>query len=118
MPLNSLQLLILEVLEDQSEGYLCSEYSSAFVAVGLEDREELRQVLISLQDSGLVEFFTEEEETTVVKVEKDERGKPKIHKDQYVPILDEEGNIQTEVVTTTVDAGWVITEAGRLELTS
>lgn len=118
MPLNSLQLLILEILGDQSEGYLCSEYSSAFVAMGLEDREELRRELIYLQDNGLAEYFTEEEETTVVKVEKDERGKPKIHKDQYVPILDEEGNIQTEVITNTVDEGWVITEAGRTELTS
>lgn len=118
MPLSSTQYLILEILDNQSEGYLCSEYSSAFISVGLEDHLNIRQELVNLQNDGLVEYYTDEEETTVVKVEKDEKGKARVRNGLYTPLLDENGDFQTEVITNVVDEGWIITEAGRTALTS
>ena len=112
--LTSLQHNILEVLNTQSEGYLCSPFASAFVAVGLEDVEEIEQELIKLQNDGLVEFYYDKETHTLIKVERDSEGNPVTDESGAVkPILDEDGKLTTEDVEEIVDSGWIITDEGK-----
>jgi hypothetical protein len=106
---------ILNVLAGQSEGYLCSPVSAAFYSVGLFDPEESEKELIELQNKGLVEFYTAQEETTFLKAERDDNGMYVLDEDQqFIPIINEKtGKPETESVTQVVDAGWIITEKGR-----
>lgn len=115
--LTGIQYAILQVLSVQSDGYLCGTQASAFVAEGLSDPLEVYTVLAELQDMGLVEFYTEEEQITLIKVERNEEGKVVLNSNGSVrPILDEEGQIQTEVLSQVADEGWVITPAGKAEV--
>lgn len=119
MALNSTHYLILQVLANQSDGYLCGSSASAFIAEGLDDPGQVELFLIELQEQGLVEFFIENEELTVLMVERDEQGSIVYEGNgKIAPILDNEGNVQTEVIVTPVDSGWIITAAGRTELTN
>jgi hypothetical protein len=113
-----LEAAVLQVLSWQSSGYLCSPDASAFKSQGLEDFEEIEKALISLQDEGYVEFYTDEKEIDIIQVEKDEDGKPVIDEETggVKPILDNEGNLVLETVTQIEDTGWIITDKGRTEL--
>jgi|SRR6185295_2138238 len=111
--LTSMQAAVLQVLSWQSSGYLCSPYASAFVSQGIEDIEGIEKALTELQEMEYVEFFTVEESTDIIQVERDIAGNPVIENDSVVPLTDEDGNLQIETVTQVIDAGWVITDAGR-----
>lgn len=113
--LTPIQAAVLQVLSWQTPGYICSPYSSAFVSQGLENPTQIEEALISLQEGGHVEFYTEEESTDLVKVKRDEAGNPLLDEEtrRVIPIRDEEGNLQIETVTKVVDAGWIITDVGR-----
>jgi hypothetical protein len=111
--LSGIQYAILEVLSGQREGYLASPDAAAFQSIGLFDPVVVEKELVVLQDMGYVLFFMEEEHTTVVKIERDENNKPVMTGDTYVPILDEDGNVQTEEITQVVDTGWILTDKGR-----
>lgn len=112
--LTSLQHLILETLSVQSDGYLCSPDASAFIAVGLEDAEQVHTELVGLQDAGMVEFYIAEDHIDVVKVEKDGDGNPLLDENgAIIPIVDDEGNIQIETIVQHADSGWILTDEGR-----
>lgn len=114
MELTTLQHAVLETLSVQSDGYLCSPQASAFIAIGLTDPELVQSTLVELQNAGLVEYYVDEDHITVLRVEKDVDGNAVMNTDgSFKPILDEEGQIQTEVLVQQVDAGWIITEQGR-----
>lgn len=116
--LTPIQAAVLQVLGWQTPGYLCSPSASAFVSQGLEDPDGIEEALISLQDQGFVEFFTEEESTDLIKVERDKHGKPILDEitGRVKPVKDGEGNVEMETITQTVDNGWIITESGREQL--
>lgn len=116
--MNPLETAILQIMSEQSEGYICNPMTSAFIAAGLEDFEGTKEALASLGEEGYTEFYTVEEETDLIKVERDKDGNPIMDEEtgNIVPILDEDGNIQIETVTRTVDAGWIITDAGKQAL--
>jgi hypothetical protein len=116
--LSPIQAAVLQVLSWQTPGYLCSPDASAFVSQGIEDVDGIKEALIDLQYMGFVEFITDDETLTILKVKKDEHGKPIKDDvtDQFIADLDEQGKTQTEDIVETVDSGWVITDAGRTEL--
>ncbi len=112
--LTPLQAAVLQVLSWQSPGYLCSPEASAFKSQGLEDTEGIKEALVFLQENGYVDFYTDEEQVDLVKVERDAKGKP-IRDDitgAVTPIKDGDGNLMIETVNQVVDAGWVITDEG------
>lgn len=113
--LTPIEAAVLQVLSWQSPGYLCSPVASAFVSQGLENPTQIEEALISLQDKGYTEFFTEEEATDVVKIERDAKGQAVADEKTgaIIPIRDKDGNLQIETLRKTVDAGWVITTAGK-----
>jgi len=112
--LSTIQHAILQTLDTQSEGYLCSPDASAFIAIGLENAEQVHAELVDLQNNGYVEYYEEEEHIDVVKVEKDAEGNPSVGPDgNIIPILNEEGNLQLETFVQIADSGWVITGKGK-----
>lgn len=112
-----LQQLVLMVVASQSENYLISPEASAFKAEGLWDDNQINQALIELQDMGYAAFYTDDDETTFLMYKKDEEGNPILTEEgAMVPVLDEDGNVKTQIITTTVDSGWQITDDGRKAL--
>jgi len=113
--LTSMQAAVLQVLSWQSPNYLCSPYASAFVSQGIEDVDGINEAFVQLQEMGFVEFFTVEESTDIIQVERDIVGEPVTDPEtgNVIPVKDEDGNLIINTVTQTVDSGWVITDAGR-----
>lgn len=111
-----LEQLVLQVVGSQSDGYLISPDASAFVAEGLVNLEQVNEALVSLQDQRFVEFFTDEETATILKVIKDENGAPLLENGVPVPELTEDGKTQTEEVSHVMDSGWAATDSGKKAL--
>jgi hypothetical protein len=116
MDLTGAHYAILQVLSNQSEGYLCSSKASAFVAEGMTNSDAIQVELVAMQGDDLVHYYTIEEETDIIFLQKDEEGNPILDDGNVVAVLDEEGNPMVETLTNVVDEGWTITEKGRAAL--
>lgn len=95
---------ILHIMAGQSPGYLIEPQAAAFIAIGLDDPQQIKDALEEMGEKGLVEYVTEEtdyeKEVFVLKEQEDEDAA-------------EEYERTTEIITNVTDWGWTLTAKGK-----
>jgi hypothetical protein len=82
----------------QSPGYLIEPQAAAFMAIGLDDPQQIKDALEEMGEAGLVEYVTQETDFEVENYLENEDGTYELVKD---------------VLTNVTDWGWQLTAKGK-----